>query len=756
MPKRFYAIPEELRLMRQWLCWRYEDRESVKPTKVPYDPKAPVGAKYANVNDPQSWGGFDDALNTYSMGGYDGIGFVFTSNDPYTFIDLDDTQGDQAALERQLNIFREFDSYNEVSPSGKGLHIIVRGNVPSGRRRSYVEVYSSARYATMTGIPHSVRPIVDAQDKLMALWSQMSADVRTSTFKGTEAEVSSDNDVIIQAANASNGEKFKDLYMGNWQQHYGSQSEADFALIDILAFYTQNKNQLTRIFRQSSLGQRSKAARQDYVDRMISRSFDRILPPIDFDGFRNALNDKLAVRAPPPSNQPSSNVGIPIPPGLLGEIAQFVYEAAPRPVPEIAIAAAIGLMAGITGRAYNVSGTGLNQYVLLLAMTGAGKEAMASGIQKLMNSIRLQVPTAHNFIGPAEISSGQALYKFLAKNACFVSLLGEFGLRLQSMSNQNANGSDVTLRRMLLDLYNKSGHNNVAAPSIYSDRDKNTDAIQSPAFTILGESTPERFYGVLNEDMISEGLLPRFTIIEYRGDRVKSNAIHTSVQPSFSLVEKLASLAAQCETVQHANPRRVINVTSSPDAQQMLNDFDAACDFQINSSSKDIIRQLWNRAHVKVLKLSALLAVGCNMIEPVIETDHVQWAMMMIKNDIDNITVRFESGEIGSNNLESRQTLEIVRVIKEYLKSDWEKVAKYAGCRTLFDAKIVTYAYLSRRLMTNAAFRNDRLGATNAIKRAIQIMLDSDKLREINRGELSTKYNTTQRSFVLRDMSVMD
>jgi len=95
-------------------------------------------------------------------------------------------------------------------------------------------------------------------------------------------------------------------------------------------------------------------------------------------------------------------------------MAQFIYSAAPRPVPEVALAAAIGLMAGITGRAYNISGTGLNQYVLLLAMTGAGKEAAASGINKLMNTIKMQVPTSTGFIGPSEISSAQRFSNILA------------------------------------------------------------------------------------------------------------------------------------------------------------------------------------------------------------------------------------------------------------------------------------------------------------------------------------------------------
>ena len=58
--------------------------------------------------------------------------------------------------------------------------------------------------------------------------------------------------------------------------------EADFALVDILAFYSHNKAQIARIFRASALGQRDKAKRNDYVNYMLNKCFDRILPPGGF------------------------------------------------------------------------------------------------------------------------------------------------------------------------------------------------------------------------------------------------------------------------------------------------------------------------------------------------------------------------------------------------------------------------------------------------------------------------------------------
>jgi putative DNA primase/helicase len=79
------------------------------------------------------------------------VGFVFSTGDPYTGIDLDncvDESGDIALW--ALEVVRYFDSYTELSATGTGLHIILRGDIPN-RRKGDVEVYSSKRFFTVTG-----------------------------------------------------------------------------------------------------------------------------------------------------------------------------------------------------------------------------------------------------------------------------------------------------------------------------------------------------------------------------------------------------------------------------------------------------------------------------------------------------------------------------------------------------------------------------------------------------------------------------
>jgi putative DNA primase/helicase len=141
-------IPEELRRRRQWVAWNLE-RRGGELTKVPYDP---ITGKRARSNDLMTWRPFKDALEALERGDYCGIGFVFCSGDSYTGIDLDDVRDPESGAieEWALEIIEMVSAYAEISPSGRGLHIIVRGELPNSRRGN-IEVYSTRRFFTMTG-----------------------------------------------------------------------------------------------------------------------------------------------------------------------------------------------------------------------------------------------------------------------------------------------------------------------------------------------------------------------------------------------------------------------------------------------------------------------------------------------------------------------------------------------------------------------------------------------------------------------------
>jgi len=141
-------IPEELRRRPQWVVWKLETRGD-KLTKIPY---IAGGVGKASSTDSETWRTFEEARDALQTGRYNGVGFVFSSGDPYAGIDLDGCRDPETGeLEAwAAEIIRDLDGYVEVSPSGKGVHIIVCGKAPN-KRRGRVEVYGSERYFTMTG-----------------------------------------------------------------------------------------------------------------------------------------------------------------------------------------------------------------------------------------------------------------------------------------------------------------------------------------------------------------------------------------------------------------------------------------------------------------------------------------------------------------------------------------------------------------------------------------------------------------------------
>lgn len=780
----FLNIPQELREYKQWVVWRLEIRPGAKPTKVPYSPWMNGGM--ASVTDASTWGTFEQAIAApftclepceselpVSQTGYSGIGFVFTEEDPFAGIDLDDTHGDVEAYARQLKIFTEFNSYSELSPSGQGLHIIVKGKLPYGRRRASIELYSKERYFTMTGNVHLNVPIEERQELLQLLFDQMGGPAQTYSYAEDKPQIEEDDEIISKASGAVNGEKFQRLYNGDFQTLYPSQSEADFALVDIIAFYTQNRAQIARIFRASALGQRDKAKRDAYIGYMVNKSFDRQLPPVDIEGLKIAfqnlkLGEDGAVKGEPGSQQltaPSlaastttakplvsshaigSNVNT-FPPGLLGQVAQFIYDAAPRPVPDIALAAAIGLLSGICGRAYNVSGQGLNQYILLLALTGTGKDAISSGVSKLMSAVQTSVPAASDFRGPGELVSSAGLIKWLDKKPCVISILGEFGVMLQQMASPNASVHLKGLERILLQVYSKSGKGNILDPMAYSDKEKNTSAIPSPSFTMVGESVPERFYEMLDDTMISSGLLPRFMVFEYKGQReyLKEGTEH--IQPPFHLVQQVADLAANCLSLSHN--LNVCNIPQDEEATKQFREFEKWTTDKINETKSENIRHLWNRAHLKALKLAGVCAVGINMYNPVITINEALWAQRLITEQTLRLIIKFETGNVGqTSGSESRQLRDLVRIIASYMNEPFERYGKYGGTFEMHNAGVITEAHISRRLMAVASFRNDKQGATAAIKRGLKMLLEADEIREVPKAQMQAMYGSGPRSFVV-------
>jgi len=291
MSNVFEGHLKEMTRYNQWLAWKYvPDPDSDKPRKLPIDAKT---GKAADSTDPASFASYADTVAFIQSNPGHGLGFALTRDDPYTIIDLDDTLGDEQAADNQRQLIEFMGSYTERSPSGKGYHIIVRGKVPQGRRKYFIEVYPHDRFMTMTGQATHNIVICDRQPQLDVLYEKVSPKHGKVNSGLNEPEREDDTTIYQRAATAENGAKFASLWSGAWNQFYTSQSQADLALINIIAFYTQNREQIKRMFFDSHLGKRNKAFRVDYLEGMITKSFDSVLEPIDITQLASAIDQAI-------------------------------------------------------------------------------------------------------------------------------------------------------------------------------------------------------------------------------------------------------------------------------------------------------------------------------------------------------------------------------------------------------------------------------------------------------------------------------
>ncbi len=264
-------IPEAMRREQRWGLWRYETRKD-RRTKVPF---SVVTGHEASSTASGDWVSFTRAIRALETSRFDGIGFRL--GEPWAGVDLDgcrDPETGQLALEA-AHIIEALNTYTEVSPSGNGVKLFMLGHLPAGRRRTRapwkplggdhaeIEMYDTGRYFTVTGDAlWSPGEVSDCTEGLKTIHQEAfeavaipPQAVREPGHRVTAAPaVEGDDQKIMRVAFLSKtGPAIQRLWNGDTSD-YGSQSEADCALVGHLAFWCGGDVlRVDRLFRGSAL-----------------------------------------------------------------------------------------------------------------------------------------------------------------------------------------------------------------------------------------------------------------------------------------------------------------------------------------------------------------------------------------------------------------------------------------------------------------------------------------------------------------------
>lgn len=200
-------------------------------------------------------------------------------------------------------------------------------------------------------------------------------------------------------------------------------------------------------------------------------------------------------------------------PGLLGDLARWSVRYAFRPVPEFAPLCALATLAPLFSRRFvTPTNAGLNLYMIALAQTGTGKEALLGAPVAALAAAKLEF-----LIGAGDFSSDSAIELALRSRPNFLAPIDEVGEFIGAVQHRNAASFSRTIRKSLLELHSKSRPDArwSGKQKVEADRsDKAAEPIYAPHLSILGCATVEGFFSALTEANLSDGLINRFVVIQ--------------------------------------------------------------------------------------------------------------------------------------------------------------------------------------------------------------------------------------------------
>jgi hypothetical protein len=596
------TIPEEIRNLKRWHNWR-----DINGTKIPLQ----VNGEPAKSNDPNTWTDFETA-DTFGP-------LAFELGDGYAGVDLDNCIDENDNLRQWAwKIIDRFDglAYAEISPSGRGIKLITRGQKPEGSRCVYkvaddkqqLECYDRARFWTVTGNVYNRQiKIEDGQAAIDWLCETYLTPVAPAPYVaptvssgfGLEQRAAAYVDNIPPAGPGGRNNTAFNIAGHLWAMtgDNGERLTADQVLANMRAWNARNfeplgDDELQRV--TSSAGRNGTPRAEKPAQQMEVR----IDPGVNLSGIMRQTNaiEELKSAIAFPSECLTA-------PGLIGELVKYNLETALYPLPELALAGALALLSSVTGGKAEGLRARTNVYVMGLAPSGGGKDYS----RKLNRKILLAAGGGH-ICGPERIGSHAGIISALAENWCTLFQIDEIGRLLATMQSADRSPHLFNVASVLMQIY--SSADDIWQADAYGDR-KKCKTLNYPHCVVYGSSVPDGFWESLSKRNLSDGLIGRFLVFENPDyvdfqdveEKPLSAAIVERCRSWLDLKTHSGNLAGHTSH-EGAFPQRV-----DPDEQASERLKKHAADISVRRKYEDPIEAaIWSRHAEKTNKLALLFA----------------------------------------------------------------------------------------------------------------------------------------------------
>ena len=356
------------------------------------------------------------------------------------------------------------------------------------------------------------------------------------------------------------------------------------------------------------------------------------------------------------------------PPGIIKDIYEYSEEIAQIPQPALSMQSSLALGSVALGRMYKTDMNNFSSlFFMCIAKSGQGKENVKTVIENILDGAGF----ADMMAGDGYTSSG-AVYSLLRHKPTHVTVMDEFGKRLESISKStNSNKEDAI--QVLMETWGRC-HGTIRPdnyPMMTLTQKQQQEALDrstvKPAITLVGMSVPRNFYGALSTGRIVDGFLNRFIVVESKLPRTVSRMVPFA-EPSYAICEwvrKVRETKNEIEQISRDNSevdfkQRVVKFND--ESKDLLNKLAYELVEQQNKLEKDGLEVLLSRTREKAMRLAMICAVADNPNTNVIKGEMTQWAIDYVYY-YDQLMVATCEDKVAGSEIESRikQVLSFIR-----------------------------------------------------------------------------------------------
>jgi hypothetical protein len=428
----------------------------------------------------------------------------------------------------------------------------------------------------------------------------------------------------------------------------------------------------------------------------------------------------------------------PWPPGITGELAQYMYHMSKKPIRQFAIAYTLHLISGLCARRYQCGSIGPQLYFLLSAETGRGKgqarKVMLEQIVKDALTVKTLDPNLSKTFDNQIPASGSGFRQLFTRTPYpLVAMSEEDAHDLLRLIGEDL-GQGGQIKKLLLGLFDMGGRNFSIAAKEYASKDDSTPSIHRPVFTMIIDTQPTYMKEFLGKRHVRDsGLAARIMIIEYNGIIKPTNSIH------YPIPEYIINRLADIWQAFRMNPDQVVDIEVAPEVKQAMKEFDELMTRRMNEN--DVLSKYLSRIWINALKVACNLAVFENHITPKITLEHWNWSRDFSLKIIERIINMVEDGEVGGGEMIRLATM--VDAVRQYVKMKPTTRLQYRVPKSVVDLKhVIPHGFLLRYLKNNAAFQGSEQGKTTQdhIEKTLQELIKAEVLTEVTRESIMMQY----------------